>query len=293
MLPTGHQPGPRGSHTPSGLSPLPMQSHGHLAEGSGGAGGGGRARRQLMWPSSGGVSDRLAKPPKPPDHRLSLHGGFRVQPGARPGQRGRRVPPPLPLPSASLWAPGGGQRLGGGPAHPLGAPRPSPGPCKQPPVWSRSARWCRPRTRAAGSPGSQTGWGHVLSGTRAGLGVPPPAQGPGVRCGEGTPGPRAELGVHRHPGGAAWTPLSPGAASSGQLSLYWGRGRGEGRRVRCSGEPLTPTAGSALLFCLRTLTLPPAPDREPQAPFLSSVKARPMCPFLLALMRSTAPEVGI
>lgn len=42
------------------------------------------------------------------------------------------------------------------------------------------------------------------------------------------------------------------------------------------------------------LTLRPAPVRKAEAPFLSSVRARPACSFLpLALMGSTAPEVGI
>lgn len=228
LLPTGHRPGPWGSCTQSRLSPLLMQSRGHLAEGSRGASGSGRARRQRMWPSSGGVSDRLAKPPKPPDHRLSLHGGFRVQPGARPGQRGRRVPPPLPLPSASLWAPGGGQRWGGGPACPLGAPRPSPGPRKQPPAWSRSARWCRPGTRAAGSPRSQTGWGHVLSGTRAGLGGPPTGSGAGGGVWGGHSRPSSRVGGPPPPWRCSLNPSVPRSCVLRAAEPVLGEGAGGG-----------------------------------------------------------------
>lgn len=203
------------------------------AEGSVGAGG---ARRQCTWPSSGGVSDRPAKPLEPPDHRLSLHGGFRVQPQARLGQQGQRAPPPSPRPSASLWVPGGGQRWVGGLLAPREYPVPAQALGSGRPRGHSLLGWCCPGTRAAGWPGSQTGWGPILSGTRVGLGVPPPSQGPGVGCGEGTPGPGAELGVHLHPGHAAWTPLSLGAVSSGWPSLCWGRGwLGEGPPGRGAG----------------------------------------------------------
>lgn len=211
--------------------------------------GAGRAHGQRMWPSSEGVSDRPAKPLGPPDHRLSLHGGFRVQPRARLGQQGRQAPPPSPCPSASLWAPGGGQRQGGEPARPPGAPCPSPGPQRWLPAWSRSTRLVPPRDPccwvaqggASSSVGPGRAWGspHCLRGQGWGVG--------------------RSLQAHEQRWGSIFTldvqpgPLCPQelCPQGGQACAWggggWGRGMAGGERAAGRGGQLGegPAGGGA------------------------------------------------